>query len=411
MNLHVRPTLSAMLREGAGPLLVALQVAITLAVLVNAVFVVGQRVAKINRPTGMDIENIFAVRSVGFTENYRHESVVRADLQYLRTLPDVVAVTSMDYVPFSGHGNRLRATVNEDDDLHQAPQAAMYEVDEHGLEALGVGIVAGRNFRGEDIFPPRMGEAATSAVPQVLITQALAEDLFPKTQAVGKGIYTDGGYTTRPAIITGVIENMHHGRLTANTLDRVILMPRLPYPAEPAAHYVVRARPGRLAEVMRTVEQHFAAPDPDRFIDWIKPLDFFRQRTYAADRNMAVFLVAVTALLLVIASLGAFGLAMFNVSTRTKQIGTRRAVGARRIDIIAQFMVENWLVTTAGVLGGCALALAAGSWLASEYGLPRLDLYYLVGGVPVLWILGMLAAWYPARRAAAVSPATATRAV
>ena len=118
-----------------------------------------------------------------------------------------------------------------------------------------------------------------------------------------------------------------------------------------------------------------------------------------------------TALLIAVTCLGIFALATFNVSTRTKQIGTRRAVGARRGDIVRYFLVENGLITSAGILCGCALALAAGYWLSLEYALPRLDLYYLVGGVLALWGIGQLAAWQPARRAAAVCPSVATRTV
>jgi putative ABC transport system permease protein len=112
-----------------------------------------------------------------------------------------------------------------------------------------------------------------------------------------------------------------------------------------------------------------------------------------------------------VTALGVFALATFNVSTRTKQIGTRRAVGARRRDIVRYFLIENGLIMSGGVLTGCALALVAGFWLSVHYALPRLDLYYLVGGVLALWGLGQLAAWQPARRAAAVPPSVATRTV
>jgi putative ABC transport system permease protein len=126
---------------------------------------------------------------------------------------------------------------------------------------------------------------------------------------------------------------------------------------------------------------------------------------------MAVTLSTVTGLVLVFSALGIFGLATFNVSTRTRQIGTRRAVGARKRDIVRYFMTENWLITSLGVVVGCCLALAAGFWLSTQFQLPRLDLYYLIGGVIGLWVIGQLAAWQPSRKAAKVSPAMATRTV
>jgi putative ABC transport system permease protein len=141
----------------------------------------------------------------------------------------------------------------------------------------------------------------------------------------------------------------------------------------------------------------------------MKKMSNLKRNSYAGDSLMAVTLTTVTALVLVFSSLGIFGLATFNVNNRTRQIGTRRAIGARKLDIIRYFMTENWLVTTLGVVAGCGLALAAGFWLSNEYQMPRLDLYYLLGGVLGLWAVGQLAAWQPSRKAAKVSPAMATR--
>ena len=98
-------------------------------------------------------------------------------------------------------------------------------------------------------------------------------------------------------------------------------------------------------------------------------------------------------------------------STRTKQIGTRRAVGARRTDILRYFLAENWLITSVGVVVGCILALLLGYWLSTTFELPRLKLYYLLAGVVVLWSVSLAAALRPARRASMVSPAIATRTV
>jgi putative ABC transport system permease protein len=107
----------------------------------------------------------------------------------------------------------------------------------------------------------------------------------------------------------------------------------------------------------------------------------------------------------------AVGLDAFNVATRTKQLGTRRALGARKSHILRYFLVENWLITTGGVILGCILALAAGVQLSRMSQMPRLPLYYLVGGVLLLWIVGVLAVLVPALRAASISPAVATRTV
>jgi putative ABC transport system permease protein len=162
---------------------------------------------------------------------------------------------------------------------------------------------------------------------------------------------------------------------------------------------------------MRSVESYLQASNPDRIIDWIRPLDYFKDRSYVADRSMEVFLSAIMLMLLAVTAVGIFGLVTFNVDARAKQIGTRRALGAQRSDIVCHFVVENWLITTAGVAVGCVLALWVGFWLSVHYQLPRLDLYYLVSGIPVLWATGLLAAWAPAQRAAAVPPAVATRTI
>jgi putative ABC transport system permease protein len=151
--------------------------------------------------------------------------------------------------------------------------------------------------------------------------------------------------------------------------------------------------------------------DNGRIVLKVRSLEYYAARSYADDHAMTVYLAFVIALLLGIAALGIFGLAAFNVSTRTKQIGTRRAVGARRLDIVRYFLVENWLITTIGVATGCVLALLLGFWLSSVFELPRLKLYYLVGGAALLWVVGLVAALLPARRASLVSPAVATRTV
>jgi putative ABC transport system permease protein len=398
---NIRPIASALLRNRTGATLVALQIAIGLAVLVNAVYVVQQRVEKISRPTGMDIDNVFVVGSAGFAKDFDYLGTMTEDLAYLRSLPGVVAASPANAIPLSGGGssNGITNVPNKPD-----PESANYfEMDEQSVAALGVTLAAGRPFDASEILPPTQ---SSEWVPEVILSKPLANALFPDGNALGKTVY-DG--LNSPATVVGIIENMHGSWPGWDKVDHTMLVPRLP--SGPNVVYMVRAKPGQRDALMRTVEEHMGSSNPGRLLRWVRTLNYFKDNSYLDDRNMAIFLVTVTAALLAITALGIFGLATFNVSTRIRQIGTRRAVGARRMDIVRHFLVENWMVTSAGVVVGAGLALAIGYWLSVKYELPRLNLYYLVGGFVAVWILGLLAAWQPARRASAISPAVATRTV
>jgi len=406
MSLDIRPIVSALLRNRTGAVLVALQIAIALAVLANAVFIVEQRVHLVGRPTGIDDDNMFAIDADGFGAHYDFNSSVKEDLAYLRSASGVIDASVIDHVPLSGGGSSTEV-VTRPDQRTGGVWLNYFEMDEHGLQTLGTHLIAGRNFRPEEVVPPFSPDKRDTFVPQIILTKAAAQKVFPNQNAVGKTLYSVLGV---PATVIGVIDNMLGSWPDSPTLPPyVAIIPRLP--RYYGLLYLVRTQPGQRDAVMRTVEEHLAASNPDRVVRSVRSVASMKRIVYLNDRNMAIFLSTVTMLLIAITALGIFGLATFNVSTRTKQIGTRRAVGARRGDIMRYFMVENGLITTAGVVAGCVLALAVGYWLSQNYNLPRLDLYYLVGGILGLWTIGQLSVWQPARRASHVSPSVATRTV
>ncbi|MGE0580543.1 MAG: ABC transporter permease [Steroidobacteraceae bacterium] len=399
----IRPILSALLRNRTGAVLVALQVAIALAVLVNAVYVVKQRVDKIGRPTGMDIENIFMVTSAGFAADYDHAATTAADLSWLRSQPGVRAATLTSGLPLSGGGSQ--------NTLYPTPEVKgegtsmnYFDVDESGIDTLGVRLVAGRNFRADEILPE--DPTYRKPVPGFIVTRMLAKALFGTEDAVGKVTYDGLG---RPMTVIGVIDHMQGSWVDWDKIGQVGLLPRRAF--GPRALYLVRTAPGQRDALIKSAEEHLSVSEPRRVLQYVRSLDYYRDRSYQNDRNMAIFLVTVTALLGCVTALGIFALATFNVNMRTRQIGTRRAIGARKADIVRYFLVENWLVTTGGVLLGAALALGVGFALSRAYQLPRLDLYYLVGGVVALWVVGQVAAWQPSLRAAKIAPSVATRTV
>ena len=126
---------------------------------------------------------------------------------------------------------------------------------------------------------------------------------------------------------------------------------------------------------------------------------------------MAIILGVVIFCLLTITALGIVGMASFWVAQRTRQIGTRRALGATKFDILRYFQTENFIITTLGLIGGGILAYAFSLYLMSAYQAPRLPWYYVPVGFVCLWLLGQLAVLGPALRASRVPPAVATRSV
>ena len=142
-----------------------------------------------------------------------------------------------------------------------------------------------------------------------------------------------------------------------------------------------------------------------------KTVEDLRLEYYRQDRSMVWLLIAVCVALLVVTALGIVGLASFWVQQRTKQIGVRRALGATRGQILRYFQMENFLLATIGIVFGMLMAFGINQLLMGKYELPRLPAIYLPVGAVVLWLLGQLSVLGPARRAAAVPPAVATRSV
>lgn len=401
--MELRPILSAMLRNKTGAILVGLQIALTLAVVANAVFIIMQRVEKIGRPPGFDSDNLFFVQSYGFGPNYNQRDTIDRDLQVLRGLQGVVSASPINQIPMSGGGSatnlgpeqtREKVTINVN----------YYEVDERGVDSLGVKLAAGRNFTQSEI--QYTADAASSEfVPFVILNKDAARAIFGTEDAVGKRLYN----LQDSAVVIGVMENMLGAWVGWDKLTQVMLIPRIP--SGPLARYVVRTEPGRRDALMAEAEQKLSGSNPNRAITYVRSHTQIKEKSYRADSRMVAFLSVLIGLMVTVTALGIVGLASFHVNVRRKQIGTRRAVGARRVDIIRYFMLENWLLTTGGVIAGTLLAFAFGQWLSSAYSLPRLPPTYVAAGVVLLWILGQLAAFLPARRAAAIPPAIATRTV
>ncbi|MEN9865585.1 MAG: hypothetical protein RL748_1175, partial [Pseudomonadota bacterium] len=175
--------------------------------------------------------------------------------------------------------------------------------------------------------------------------------------------------------------------------------------------YIIRTEAGQLDRVMREAANvlHKVAQEPLVINQSSATQD--REKRYASDKALATMLLTVSALLLLVTASGIVGMSSLWVAQRRKQIGIRRALGARQIDIVRYFISENILITSLGVSIGLVLTLGLNQILVRQLALSSLPLPMLLAASALFLLLGMVAALGPALRAARIVPALATRSV
>ena len=409
--MEIKPILTALRRHKAGTVLIAMQIALTLAIVCNALFIIQQRVAHMSEPTGIDEADIYVVNNewVGKASNAQLDANTRADVAALRQIPGVQDATPSNSYPLRGGGwdDGIRLRPDQRSDI---TGSTIYFGDDRFVDTLGLRLIAGRNFRSDEIGSMEVRDRL--GAPVVMVTRALAEKLFPDGQAVGKSIYIAGNQTT----IVGVVDLLQAqsvARWASQFAYRAVILPKRLITAT-GGFYIVRARPGQLEAAMRATPEALNRVNPRRVLDEHDGLLSFaevRERAYEGDRGMAVLMGVISLVLLAITAAGIVGLTSFWVGQRRRQIGVRRALGARRQDILQYFMTENLLISCGGAALGVVLAIAMNLWLVTRFEMHRLSMDYVLSGVLLLLLLGQGAVLAPAIRASKVSPVEATRSV
>lgn len=405
-RLEIGPIFRALMRNKVGALLIATQIAVTMTIIVNSIFIILERAELMERTSGIDDANSFYLTNTGFGENFDAKSTALADLDAIRNTPGVVDAIQINAIPMSNGGWSMsfqtEAGEGKDDQ-----GAAVYMVDEHGVNALDLEVIAGQNFTQSDV---RYRDGNASDWPaSVLITQAMAEALYPDhdwQHAVGKTIFIN---QNQPMIIKGIVDQIQAPWVGWDNLEQVVLSPEITLFS--STRYFIRAEPGQRDRLMPLIEEMLGSSNKQRIIRDMRSIEETRARSYRSDLAMIKILSTVMVILTIVTALGIIGLASFSVNRRKKQIGTRRALGASQAAIIRYFMLENFLISTIGVLFGAVLTIGLNMVLVNTFNLPSLDWYFVPAGMAVLWIVGLLAVLGPARRAANIPPALATRTV
>jgi putative ABC transport system permease protein len=403
--MEMRPILSAMRRNKFGALLIATQMAVTLAFLANALTLVEQRISWSDRPSGIDETDIFVMHSEVVDHPNDLAARQAADVDALRSLPGVADAYTTNMYPLEGGGWIETVNLTPDQKTPTA-FAAHYMGDEHALHTMGLTLIAGRNFTADEVvnrsdtdIPPPSG---------FIVTKALAAKLFPGGNALGQAIYIEN---EKPVPIIGIVERLQ-GPMTVATgfastfAENSVITPyRL---ISESSVYMVRVQPGKLDAVAKAAEAKLFQLDPNRILN-TRAMPLVRLDAYRGDHGLIVLLSAICVALLIVTAFGIIGLTSYWVAQRRQQIGIRRALGANRQNIVRYFQTENFMIAAVGAAVGIAFAIALNLWMVRSFEMVRMDNSRAIGGAIVILLLGQFAVLWPALRAASIPPALATR--
>ena len=409
--MQIKPILAAMRRHKAGTILIGFQIALTLAIVCNALFIIHERMTRVSRPSGVNEKNLFVITNdwVGNLSDPQTAAQIRADLDALRQLGSVEDATAMNSFPLHGSGwdNYIRM---KPDQIHMTTDSSIYMSDDHTLDTLGVKLVAGRNFTPNEIQALPIQQM--TSWPVIIVSKDLAKLLFPKGDALGKQIYVTNNYT--PSTIIGISDTLQSHMMDNDSnayAYNAVLVPMREL-GTGYVQYLVRARPGQLEAAMRDAPKALVAQSRMRIFearDGVMTFAQVRAKAYERDYGMAILMGIVSVVLLAITAAGIVGLTSFWVGQRRRQIGVRRALGATQRDILSYFMTENMLIGLGGIVVGTLLALGINLWMVTHYGVAHLSGSYLLVAAIALLVLGQGAVFAPALRAARVPPIEVTR--
>jgi putative ABC transport system permease protein len=408
--MDIRPILSTLRRHKITAWLLILEIALTCAIVCNAVFLIDQRLQRMDISSGIAEHDLLQIKFAYIGDRPDAYAQAQTDLATLRQIAGAQAVALVNQLPLSGTDMSSSGLKLRPHQQQNSLEAASY-YGQNLLATLGVRVISGRGFQPDElldlkaVMPALHGGDMKNLPHTVIVAEAVAARLWPDQNALGKTIYVGDDIPLQVVGVSGPLARPDNLQMGAQY--SVVFPIRLT--ATEGGTYVIRTAPQDRGTVMKAALAALKRLDPHRIVLEQRSYDELRHGFFENDRAMAGMLVGVIVALLIITALGIAGLASFWVGQRRRTIGVRRALGATRANILHYFQTENFVLATIGIAFGMVMAYGINLFLMMHYELPRLPVIYFPVGAIALWLIGQLAVLGPALRAAAVPPVVATR--
>jgi putative ABC transport system permease protein len=391
-------------KHGLRDLLVAAEIALAFVLAVGAGLLGKSFVRLLNVDPGYDPHNVLTLNTYVYGARYQKPEAELGYydqvLQRLRATPGIENAAMTSQLPLNSFDRRgfhirdRRPRVSSD-----VPSADTYSVSPEYFRVMKIPLRRGRLF----------SEADGPASPKVaIVSETCAREQFPGENAIGKQIQLGGRDDNQPwATIVGVVGDVHQDGLEIKPNIAAYIVQS----QDVSFGYSLVARTSLDPRLMeRTVRAAFLAVDPTQPVFRVQPMEDYLASSLAQRRFTLTLIALFGALALALAAIGIYGVVAYTVTLRTREVGIRMALGAKRRDVLFMVLRDGAALAGAGLAIGFLASLALTRLLASllfEVSAtdPAISAAVAVG----LSVVALLASYLPARRAAGVDPMIALR--
>lgn len=402
--MAIKPILLSLLRNKFINSVLVVQIAMTMAVLSASTLVAVKTLEDWGMPSGMPHDRIIRIGAKMFDPTQSVEAAMHRDLERLNELDTVAAFTRSNFTPVEAEEeiNVYRSSSQE----AEPEDTVVFAVDHHFLATFELELLDGRAFTAADEMVVEASQPERA--PVVMISQAMADALFPEESPLGKTLWLKKG--ADPVNVIGVYSNFMVGA-GMNGLGKSyqsILRPNIVWNKTYGPQYFIRVE-STPAEAMIDILVTLFYQEPGRYVYASELLKRAKKRMYDGRGSRAVTSLSISLMLVLIAAIGIGGLTSFQINQRRHVIGTRRALGARKSDIYRYVFTENSIISITGLFIGLLIALYLVFQQSSLQETNFLNVGWLLVIALFIWIINLLATWYPAYQAASIAPAIVTK--
>jgi len=404
--MNIKALLKSLLLRRFSTSLLLLQLALTLGLIVNSVILALDTREKLLRPIGLELDNLLVVESRPtsgtFKDSAYYRSIIEQDLLKIGQINGVKAVSPQVQLPIQNGGwNGNINDVNDPPDaVHERELSfvANYYSTPDALASLGINVVDGRALTWADEVIDR-----GASEYNIVISESLAKALYPDKSAVGQ--------LTNRGRVVGIVENFINRPSLPDSKQYYYFVVA---PIDNSAftqHYIMNVEPGQMAQVRTKVGDVILGVQPERDIMDIYTMAERHGEYYQQDTGLAGLFTMLCVLMLIVTAISSYAHAQFHVSQQKKLIGIRRALGARKKDILIYVLSENWLISLLGTLLGIAFVVGFNMLLSAQITISKPSVFLYLSASLLVFVAGTIATWIPAYQTSRIPPVIATRTV